>query len=131
MKLRHARLYGIAAVAGLGAILVFPALAGLISPAFDGRYQGSGEFLAHLSQSGCPAAPGSIDVRIANGNIRGTAGDGARISAFVTTGGFFTGSYQFADGTKTVIEGRIDDAVLVGSVIKGETCAYLVKLNKL
>jgi len=131
MKLRHARLYGIAAATGLCAILVAPALAGLISPAFDGRYQGSGEFLAHLSQSGCPAAPGSIDVSIAKGNIHGTTGDGGRISAFVTTSGFFTGSYQFADGTRTALEGRVDDSVLVGSMIKGETCAYLLRLSKM
>lgn len=130
MKVRHTNLLGIAAIAGFAAILVFPALAESISPAFDGRYEGSGRLLAHLSQSGCPKAPESVDVTISKGNIRGKAADGGRIEAFVTTDGFFTGTYRFADGARTAFEGRIDDGSLVGSAIKGETCAYLLTLNR-
>gem|GEM_PF-5506103 len=130
MRVCHANLCGIAAVAGLGGILAIPALAGSISPAFDGRYEGSGQLLTHLSQSGCQKAPGAVDVTISKGNIRGKAADGNRISAFVTAGGFFTGTCHFADGTRSAIEGRIGDSSLVGSVIKRETCAYLLTLNK-
>lgn len=130
MSVRRSRLGGIAAIAGLAALFVVPAVAGPISPAFDGRYEGAGQLQTHLSQSGCAKAPEAIGVTISKGSIRGKAADGGGISAIVTTSGFVTGTYRFADGAKSAIEGRIVNGALVGSVIKGETCAYLLTLNK-
>jgi len=130
MSVRRSRPGGIAAVAGFAALFVVPALAGPISPAFDGRYEGAGQLQVHLSQSGCAKGLEAIDVTISKGSIRGKAADGGGISAIVTTSGFFTGTYRFGDGGGSAIEGRIDNGSLVGSVIKGETCAYLLTLNK-
>ena len=131
MKLLHAGLLSVAALLGLGVVVSFPARAEPISAAFDGHYQGSGELLSYLSQGSCKKAPDSYTIRIAKGDIRGGAKGGTRIRGFVTKNGFFTGTYQFADGTKSTIQGQVDKDSVVGSVIKRETCAYLLTLNKM
>jgi hypothetical protein len=131
MRLNHAGLLGVAALLGLGAAVAFPAQAEPISAAFDGHYQGSGELLTYLSQGDCKKVPDQYTVRIAKGDIRGGAKNGDRISGFVTKNGFFTGTYRFADGTKSTIQGRVGEGAVVGSVIKRETCAYMLTMNKM
>lgn len=130
MKWLRSGLFGTAALLGLGAMIAIPAQAEPISPAFDGQYQGSGQLLSYMSQGSCKKAPGDYKIRISNGNIRGRAKDGDRMSGFVTKGGFFTGTYHFADGTKSTIQGQVDHNSAIGGVFKGETCAYLLTLNK-
>jgi hypothetical protein len=129
MLLRYRNPLG-AALALAGAFFASPAGADPVSSAFDGRYEGSGQLLAHLSQSGCAKAPDAVDMAIVKGSIQGKTVDGGRINGLMTSDGFFTGTYRFADGARSAIEGRIDGGSLVGSVIKSETCAYLLSLDK-
>ena len=102
MKWLRSGLFGTAALLGLGALIAIPAQAEPISPAFDGHYQGSGKLLSYMSQGACEKAPNQFNMRIAKGEIRGSAKGGDRINGFVTKNGFFT-----------------------------ETCAYLLTMNKM
>lgn len=108
-----------------------PALAEPISDRFDGQYAGTIHVVAALSQQGCrDRAPHEVTIK--KGIMHGrSAALGTRISGFVTSDGFFTGSYRFSDGAKTGFEGSIEDGTLVGGVFSTDQhCAWLVKLTK-
>lgn len=111
------------------ALQVAPVAAAPISSDFDGRYQGASHLIEGLSKAACSESA-IFEVRISRGNIFGRTDDGGKIRGFVTSTGFLTGTYDFGGGDKTAFEGRIDGESLVGGLMKGDGCAWIVRLRK-
>ncbi|GAB4521674.1 MAG: hypothetical protein Kow00133_08750 [Amphiplicatus sp.] len=132
MKSARRYLNGFVAVfAGAAALtLASTAAAAPVSDRFDGAYIGAAEVETALSGPGCAPLPLSR-IEISKGSLKGLSADGRYVArGIVTSTGFFTGEYRFADGKWTRFEGRIgDDGALTGGVISGN-CAWLAKLSR-
>ena len=111
------------------AFLVAPVAAAPISSNFDGRYQGASHVIEGLSGAACSTSA-NFDIRIDQGSIVGKTDDGGKVSGFVTSEGFFTGTYDFGGGDRVTFEGRIDGDSLVGGLMNAEGCSWIVKLQK-
>ena len=109
--------------------LVAPVAAAPISSNFDGRYQGASHKIEGLSSAACSKSA-NFEIRIKQGNIVGKTDEGGKVHGFVTSTGFLTGTYVPESGKKTVFEGRIDGDSLVGGLMKGDACAWIVRLQK-
>ncbi|MBB5519678.1 hypothetical protein [Amphiplicatus metriothermophilus] len=120
---------GISAAAAALA-LASTAAAAPVSDRFDGAYSGAAEVETALSGPGCAPLPLSR-IEIREGSLKGLSAEGRYVArGVVTSSGFFTGEYRFADGKWTRFEGRIgDDGVLTGGVMSGN-CAWLAKLSR-
>lgn len=104
---------------------------------FDGLYKGTRQLVKPLSADYCNA-PERYSVKIQNGVINGEAFPLANsmntshtVTGIVTSDGFFTGTEEAKKTERTLIQGRVEGSTLVGGLLtRGDTCAWIVKLEK-
>jgi hypothetical protein len=119
-----ARLSCVMAAAGLATATPAAAVSD-VSPRFDGRY------VATLTPAPAMSAPGCERLTIgpfaiAQGFLR-PAGDGPRLTGFVTAEGFLTGHFVRPGAPRVVIEGRFVEDGFTGGIVDDATgCAWLV-----
>lgn len=131
---------GLATAATIFLVVALPAgqvSAAPLSSKFDGLYKGSRQLVKPLSADYCKA-PERYSVKILNGVVSGEAvplasdtNTSHTIKGIVTSDGFFTGKEGANKTGRTLIQGRIEGSTMIGGLLtRGDTCAWIVKLEK-